>query len=362
MADIVYGKRKYACNNFDPKDIVNRSLVISGQSETGKSFVLNSILAAISKEVGRMYAFSSTATADEKFPMDNYTFPQLIRRDLDMDLIRNIHVYLENYKTKLSTIKKPAIIQKFAKMTIIYLYQYQSKFSQTDKATVRKLEQKVLASKKIITKLSKTKSKDMLKDEKDGLIKELVGIYSKIITRGCKILLSYIAKVPNPDLKDAYEALIFNPKTVIVINDLSSDLKGLRGEQLKDFQDLLDKGRHSELTIIVLLHDWACMRKELRNAVHNHIFTSIEMVNNFISIQGYKGELSKMLHDASAAIIQRDRSQPDDKKKFSMIFWMRLTGRIDYVVADPRGKQVPVGTKYYYDILMKKQRREEELF
>ena len=152
------------------------------------------------------------------------------------------------------------------------------------------------------------------------------------------------------------------PKTVIVINDLSSDLKALKGQQLKEFQDLLDKGRHSELTIIILLHDWACMRKELRNAIHNHIFTSIEMVNNFVSIQGYKGEQAKMLYDASSAIIQRDRSQPDNKKQFSMIFWMRLTGKIEYVVADPRGKQVPVGTKYYYDVLLKKQKKEESLF
>lgn len=362
MADIVYGKRKYPCNNFNPKDIINRSLVISGQSETGKSFVLNSILASISKEVGRMYAFSSTATADEKFPLDNYTFSQLIRRDLDMDLIHNIHIYLENYKTKLSGIKKPGVIQKFAKMTMVYVYQHQSKFGREEKSVVSKLETKVLASKKIITKLTKNKAKDMLKDEKDELIKTLVGLYSKIIVRGCKLLVARIGKIPHADLKDVYECLIFNPKTVIVINDLSSDLKALKGQQLKEFQDLLDKGRHAELTIIILLHDWACMKKELRNAIHNHIFTSVEMVNNFISIQGYRGDLAKMLYDASAAIIQRDRSQPDDKKKFSMIFWMRLTGKIEYVVADPRGKQVPVGTKYYYDILMKKQRKEESLF
>lgn len=361
MDDIVDGRRRYKYNDFDINSIINRSMVISGQSETGKSFVLNSILSAISKHVGRMFGFASTALADEKFPFDKYTHPGLIKTHLDMGLIKNIHQYLEKYRGEIRAIREPKNIRLYAMAVMVILNKQHSKFTKEEKEMYGKILEKVKVATKIVAKFKTKSANDMNKDDRDKLIKSMVDAYVKVVIGGCRLLLDKSAKLVPAKLKRIFDLLIFNPKTVIVINDLSSDIRGLAKDDLKTFQDLLDKGRHADLTVIILLHDWACMKKELRNAIHNHIFTSVEMVNNFISIQQYKGELAKTLHDAAATIIQKDRSLPEGKKKFSMIFWMRLTGKIEYVVSDHRGKQVPVGTKYYYE-LAKKQQRKEQLF
>lgn len=361
MTDIVDGKRRYKFNNFNPDNIINRSMVISGQSETGKSYVLNSIMSSISKKVGRVFAFASTATADDKFPLDKYTHPGLIRKDLDMQLIRKLHLYLEEHKSKLAGIKEPSSIQMYAKATVMLLVKTSHKFGGHEKVMMAKIETKIKSVRKVKATLMTKKGQNMPKEERDKLKKEVVDAYVWVVVKGCQILFELAPKTVPAALKKAYECLIFNSKTVIIINDLSSEIGSLSKDDVKIFQSLLDKGRHSDLTVIILLHDWACMKKELRNAVHNHIFTSIEMVNNFVSIQQYRGETAKALRDGASAIIQKDRDQPEGKRKYSMMFWMRLTGHIEYVIADVRGKQVPVGMKYYYE-LAKKQQKKDDLF
>lgn len=360
MADIVDGTHRYLHNDFKVDDFLNRSLVISGQSGTGKSFVLNSILTSLAPHVGRMYGFSATAYADEGFPFSKYTFPELIRTNLDVKLMHQVHTYLIEFKKKLGKIKEISSIQKYAKATMVYLYTAQPKLSKSAKEIIDKLKIRIQKAKAIKIKLNSREGQNMIKDERDQILKKLTDIYTNVVVQGCRILLERFGKISNPKLKEAYDSLIFNPKTVIVINDLTSDMGKLKNPDFGYFQDLLDHGRHSWITVIILLHDWACMKKELRNAIHNHIFTSIEMVNNFISIQRYQGSASKKLHRAAEAIIQRDRALPPGKRKFSMMFWMRLTDKIEYVIADAKGKQIPVGIKYYYELSLKKQKREEE--
>lgn len=361
MADIVDGKRKYKYNDFNPDNIINRSMVISGQSDSGKSFVLNSVMAAISKKVGRVFAFAPTADADDKFPLDRYTHPGLIRNHLDMPLIRRIHDYLTEYKKQLRKVKNLGNIQLLAKVTVSILLKISHKFDSEAKYVFGRIESKIRSVRKVKTELGSKHAKDLHKDDRDKLTNILVDAYAWAVIKGCRLIDEFSPKSMPSELRKAYECLIFNPKTVILINDLSSDLRTLAKDDLKIFENLLNQGRHSELTVIILLHDWICLRKELRNAVHNHIFTTIEMVNNFISIQQYRGETAKVLRDAATTIIQRDRELPPGKRKYSVIFWMVRTGNIEYVIADARGRQVPVGVKYYYE-LAKKQQKREELF
>lgn len=355
------GKYIYHNNNFNKDSILKRSTIVSGQSGTGKSYVLNSMLNAIAPDVGRMYGFSATADADETFPFDEYTFPQMIHKDLNMTLIKKIHSYLEEKCGTIRKIKKKENISRYAKITMAIVMKYESKFGKEDRKTYDFLKKEAKKTGVLIKKISARLDQIRTKTERDSFIKKLVDIYVRIVIKGCELIISVAKKIPNKILNGVYNHLVFNPYTVIAINDLSNDVKALKGDDLKYFCDLFDRGRHVGLVIILLVHDWAQVKKEIRNAAHNFIFTSLEMVNNFVSIQQYKGDIAKDLNRAANIVIGRDRQLPEEKKRYTALFWMRLTNTYEYLIADPEGKQIGVGVKYWHDVAIKKRAKEKKM-
>lgn len=336
--DIIDGKNRYKYNDFNVPDFRGWSLIIAGQSGSGKSYILNSILASLSDKVGKMYGFSSTSLSDDKFPFDKYTFDWMISDKLDMRKMRNIHQFNEGKTGKIKTLKRLEHIKCFSQLTYRMMKQHGNKSKAF--SDINKLLKKAI---KVNLELSKHTKKITI-DEKHTLTHKLSHIHQKIVIIGCKYLIDHNIRL-EPTLERAYDLLTYNSHILIVINDLSNDLKALKGEDLKFMCDLYDKARHADITIITLVHDWNKVPKDLRFAAHNIIFCTIEMVNNFLGIQRFTKDTTQPFRKAASAIIEKDRSLPEGERKYNALFWMRLPNRFEYIRANPYQKQLPVGLK-----------------
>lgn len=339
---ITFRNNKYQRNNFDPKTFLGKTTVIPGTTGSGKSFMANSILYAIAPYVSTLTVFSASAENDKSFPMNRYTHPSLIYKRLDLNILQNHLDKSEEITGRYNSYTELPILKAAA----IYLDKRYPKYISR---VMKLIKVKIDNLKNELKKL-----KDAAKPVKDKVLEEISVLYKRYLTLFKLILIKHEVFIENLEVVKVLQYVDYIIYSVILINDLTASYSALTKKERSIFDDIIDRGRHSGITLIMLIHSWSGFGTNIRNSPHNIIFTNVELANSYVSLQKLKGSDSRAFNDAIEGIISKDRALPDDQKKYNCILYDRPRSTFYFIRADPRGKQTYVGIPYFNKITSRK--------
>lgn len=332
---ITYKSNRYTRNNFDPFTFLGKTTIIPGTSGSGKSFMLNSILKAISPHVSTLMIFSGSANADKSFPMDKYTHPSLIYNTLD---IVSLNKAVDKTAELVSNYKKYTELS-ILEVTANYLDKRYSKFiTQKMQRQCLKIEEKKNDLKEL-----KSPTKTILDKHKD----EIAEMYKKYITMYKIIIIKKGIIITNPAVCEVLRYIQFIQYNAIVLNDLTDEYAALTNKEKGVFNSILNKGRHFGITLIMLIHTWTGFGTQIRNSANIIIFTTSALAISYASHQKMKGSELRAFNDAVEGIISRDRALPDSDRQYTCLLFDRPLMKYYFIQADPRGKQIYVGVPYF---------------
>jgi hypothetical protein len=331
---IILKDSKYINNEFDPTTFLARSTIIAGTTGCGKSYVLNSILDALSTKLRLLIVLSGTANIDKKFPMHKYTHPMFIHSSLDIPAVEkaiNKATELMEYYQKYT---EPRVVEVAAN----YLHHLLRRHK-----TVKIIEYwDQLTEFKVKFKKLVNPTKTVIDEQMDIMVE----LCKKIITSYKFIIICKKMKIDNPVVVEVLNYIDFNPNIGIVLNDLTDEYAALSNKEKGVFNAIFNKGRHSGVTLIMLIHTWTGFGTTLRNSAHNIVFTNADLTHSYVSAQKIKGMESRSFTNALNAIIVKDRALPEKDRKYTHILFIKDRMIFMYIQADARGKQVYVGTRF----------------
>ena len=335
MDDIV-GKKgvRYKHNAFTRKTFHCKSTIMYGRSGTGKSYLLNEMLARMQDDFLMMLCFSATAEVDKMFPMNTYTPHPCIFEGLDIDKFLQI---MEASTKRMSKYRASRDIANLPKSAEVLRDIYSSR---VDKSAMSKYNTIIKAINKYQAEVVDVCDN---KDDITAATDTIVGMYRLLMLAG----KSYI-KRHNVDLKKyTDEQLIcikyvkINPYVLVVLNDLGDEINSLCKKDRTIFESFFNKGRHMGITIVILLQNPFQISKQARQAINNHIFTTTEVFQQYIESIPGGNVLKKKAGDAIDSIVGQDEKRATKDRTYAKIL---LNGDdIEYVTADKLGTQFPVG-------------------
>lgn len=323
-------------------EMLNRSIVVWGESGYGKSFFINTFLNYIAPYIYVMKAYSGTAENDKDFPLEKYTSPLFIKNTLDIESLKKDLKYGKDKVSMLEENKDLTKLHETMRNFILPLYESTGykRLGRTKKAykKIKKLEKKLDPE--------KNKNYDELTIIDRSEIKEKIFNYYKVLFYQCK---KYIRKnnfeIPK-EIKKYSAPIYFSDlkiNTLLYFNDVSSAAKNIKGDDKTVYGDLHTLGRHGGFTVLWALHGCTFMAKEIRSQIKFHIFVTSSSLMNYISTNNITGSLKKRFEDANEAILISDKSRGTEKK-FNLILYDKTKGDdIYYTRANNKLDQKLVG-------------------
>lgn len=334
---IIYGKSSYRKNPFDVDVFLGRTTIVAGISNSGKSFILNSIIASLAKHIRSLLIYSGSAETDKFFPMKNYTDPRLIKTTLDIESLQQVIDTAAELTAKYREVMNPIYLEAAAAKLIRLYKRYITCMSQinTLAAAVVKIKEEFAAM--------PDPSKVDIENYKD----KLVAKYKLILTHIKRCIVQYKIKVTDAALSLVLDCVTFNPNIAIVINDLTDEYDALSKAQKGVVNAILNKGRHCGVTLIILIHSWTGFGTTIRNSAPVIIFTGSELLVSYTTLQKIKGTELTAFKNANEAIIAQDRALPEGERQYTCVLFIRYKHLFEYVQADKKGQQVYAGKKYF---------------
>jgi len=332
---ISYKDIQYHKNDMGPSTMLGKTTVIAGVSKSGKSFALNDILKGLSKSLRALVVFSGTANVDKSFPMTGYTHPSMIHNTLNIPALEKVIDKAAEMMEKYQRYTTLRMVEPVAIYLRSKLKRYQTSSINTQWATVTKEKEDF---KNLVSP-----TKDVIDERSD----KLTMLFRKIIVSYKRIILKKGILLNNEIAIKVVEFVDFNVNVGVVINDLTDEYDALTKKEKGIVNQIFNKGRHFGITMIMLIHTWNGFGTTLRNSANNIIFTSPDLANSYVSGQKMRHMEARQFTDALNAIITKDRALPLDQRKYYCMLFIKDSLTFSYVQADPRGKQVYVGIRYF---------------
>jgi len=323
-------------NGFSKDIMINKASIFYGETNTGKSFLLNECLKSLRKEFLLLIAYSSTATTDEMFPLDEYTSRALIYETLNLDKLNEIVVAAEE-RTKLYRLCRSEKNLHKAMLVLIDIYKMNNA-----NAELRQLQ----GIYRIIEKIEKEKNEVSNKRDLKEIEKKCVLVYRFMMSLGLRYIKRNKIDMTKYD-KMSITPILFvrlNPRICIIFNDFGEEIKALKTSEKVTFQNLFTRGRHANITTIILAQNTGQVDKKIRGQAHVNVFTTSESVNAWLKVSDADSFLKKKFKDAIENILIPDEKKPAEKREYPKLLYSREKG-LFYVTANAMGKQYLVGDK-----------------
>lgn len=336
-------------NKFDINTFKNKSTVMYGPTESGKSFICNDILNSIRKDMWLLIGISGSAYQDNSFPYTKYTTRSLIYTKLDMNIIIEI-LKTSAFRSELyNNARNPDALYN----CIPIIYKIYKQYNVQDEIHILKDTWITICS--IKSKIKKAKTKD-----KKTKLNIIFVRMCRLLTNRCYKFL----KLNNIDISKTYslESIIpiifckINPNIVILFNDLGDQVASLNKKNQSIFVELFTQGRHNCITTILLTHGVTMLFAKARDNAHNNIFTRSETANQWLSTQKMDISTKKKIRSAIEEIITPDEKLPKEKRKYPKLIYSRDSG-LSFLCANALGKQHIVGDKRILSILKKNENK-----
>lgn len=341
--------KKYTFQYVDLYDIAYdklllHSTVIYGDSGEGKSYILNTLLDALSDYINILHIFCPTARVDTKFPLMKFTSPLFVHEVLDMKHVDTIIENCGKRKELRLQIDDPEKLSQSVKKFILPLYK-----TQNDEEMLHKAITQWGRIRKIDKKFNREDATIDERHEHDRMITKLY----HIMMYNCK---RYLRKkklsIPKEYKEHALPILFYdlNYRDVILTNDFGDVLRDLKKNDSAIASKLVMKERHYGITTIHLIQSLGDIKKSDRGQIKVNIFISANAITGYISTLSIKGTLKQQLEEASEFILSVDKER-GDKRKYPVVIYFKMTQTVCYTYANSKLEITPKGNIRLYEML-----------
>lgn len=312
----------------------DRSVLLLAPSKSGKSVLFNTYAHRAHGKFHRAYMFSATAETDRKFPASLYCAKPFVYTKLDPDKISKIADSAEEIMAIERANNKPETIERCVQeMKRVYdansfpvqykRFRVSCRFIDANK---KRIADSDTAEEGSPAKLSIDQVEEIR--QLNAKYYELIFVdFYQIMYADRSLNVNLALLTPVLYCKSTY-------RTLVIVNDLGDEFGGLEKRDCNVFDTVMNRGRHINMTMFMLLQGPSQCPKRLRNKWHTIIFANSRAVHDYISsISMGSGQRKSQLVDASDSILAHDESLPEDKRRHWKLIYDTESGRIWYTVA-----------------------------
>lgn len=290
----------------DYRYYLNKSTILFGASNSGKSTILLEILYLLKDQVPNIFVFAPTAEENNAF--DNIVPKSLVFQELSIEKLSQI------YKRQQAATKIFNTANNIKDLK--YLFEIVAK--QDEKTLVEKI---YLNSELTIRKINNNKKLDFA--SKKSKIADVNEIRAENIK---KIYKSVIRKNKErfENIKDKYKYIVkyldFNPNCVVVLDDCGAELKKFQNNET--VKKIIFQGRHSHINIIMTLQDDLNLNSAIKKNAFVNIFTTSQCASAYF--ERASNSYSKKTKEKASKIINYIFSESENGiKNYKKLVYLR---------------------------------------
>lgn len=303
----------------DPRFYLNKSTILFGASNSGKSTILMEILYLLKNTVPNIFVFAPTAESNNAF--DDIVPSPMIYKEVEIAVLQEIYnrqqaaTKIYNTVNNMSGLKKLFELIADEKTIAIANAVYRNAHNIIEKkkndSTVSFLEQRAAAF--------------SIKEARDEYLKKL---YKDTIRSTNPFKLQQLRLLENDHYIIKY--LDFNPNCVVVFDDCGAVLKKFQKEEV--VKKIIFQGRHSFINIILTLQDDVSLESSIKKNSFVNIFTTSRCALAYF--ERGSNNFSKKEKEKAAKIINYifDNSSKKDYKK--LVYLRDEVDPFRYTIAD----------------------------
>lgn len=252
---------------FDQNNLLNKTIIIFGSSNSGKTTLVRDILYRIRHDLDTAFIISGTKNSSGSY--DNILPEQFIFKSFNPEWFNK---YLERQK-QASEIYRLANDMD----TLKSLFKKISTSDQKQKVCEMKTVKKRIMNKyKLLFQNDEDKLEKMIEDTKKMYDEKITSYYKQILKKHrSRIPPEHIQSLPENE-RIAITFCNFNPKSLILFDDCASEFKKWYCENKECFKKLFYEGRWYNITTIVTSQDDKEVDSELRKNSTYIFFTTIQ--------------------------------------------------------------------------------------
>jgi hypothetical protein len=297
---------------------LNKSTILFGASDSGKSTILIEILYLLKEHVPNIFVFAPTADSNNAFT--DIVPSHLIYKEVNIDILNAIYNRQQAATKMYHTVNDIQVLKKLYNMVANEKSQHAEKviIDEASDLVRRKREHMDHGTehKQDITEINKSRDKYLMKLYKSMIRGHKKYLRTKMLTDKEKYIIKY---------------LDFNPYCVVVFDDCGAELKKFQKEEV--VKKIIFQGRHSCINLILTLQDDIGLDSAIKKNSFVNIFTTKQCAtayfqrgsNHFAPTEKLKAE----------KIINHIFSPIAGKKNFKKLVYLRNDpDPFRYTVAD----------------------------
>jgi len=319
---------------LDKSLLKNKSIVIYGLSDTGKTTITLDIMHILRDDIEQVIVVNKNEESNNSY---NGVVPQVfVHKNLTPELIDEIW----SRQGALTGVYKQA--NRYDIILSIYKHVRNEKFDEIIDS-VNSIRDKEIKDIKINNVNDVDTKIAELNERMDAI---LITVMKKRINAAIEIIRNI--KTWNQEQKYTLEYLNLNPNVLFIIDDCIEDVKKLHKHEY--WNQMFTAGRHRNITFVVLLQDDTPLSPEQRKNTAVNIFTSQQIANTYFdrAINGFSKE-QKLLS------IEACKRSFTESEKHQKLLYHRKSSKFFRVTATlrPKFKMCPQYMWDYSDMILK---------
>jgi hypothetical protein len=242
------------------KYYLNRSTILFGASNSGKSTILIEMLYLLRDHVPNIFVFAPTAEANNAF--DGIVPAPLIYKTVEIDILKNIYKRQQAATKIYNTVNKLTELRKLFEKVADYKSVEAAKLAYNNANSIIQRKQ----SDPSIDFVERRSAVSEVKEVRDNYLTKL---YKSVIRCNKK-------RLRNMGLPEQYRYIIkyldFNPNCVVVLDDCGAILKKFQKEEV--VKKIIFQGRHNNINLILTLQDDLNLDSSIKKNAFVNVFTT----------------------------------------------------------------------------------------
>ncbi len=305
---------------------LNRSIILYGASNSGKSTIIKDILYLLKKHIPNVCVICPTNKLNGSY--DGLIPKPLIHSDVKENLLNDI------LKRQLLNVKIYNLVNDKEKLEFMY-----SKMINKNEESLQKIQSAYRKVKTNLEKMGDSSSISKLNSEHE----------SRIISFYKDTILGNVKHINNIDLSDNDKMLMkhvhINPNFLIIIDDAAVSANvWCKYESVKE---LFFNGRHHKVTFMIAFQDDKLLDSSLRKNAFINIFTTEKVCNAYFNraANNFSSQEKKMMVDIADAIFSKYGKSKDEKNYKKLVYLRESSEPCRWFEASP-GKDFIFGSAF----------------
>lgn len=302
----------------DAKFYLNRSTILFGASDSGKSTILIEILFLLKDYVPNIFLFAPTAESNKAF--DDIIPAPLIYKNVEIPILEEI------YKRQQAATKIYNTVNDLSSLRKLFERVADGKSVEAAKLAYNNANI-IIEKKKSANPANFAENKSAISEVKHMRDQYLTKLYKSVI-RCNKHRLKNMSLSPQSQYIIKY--LDFNPNCVIVLDDCGAILKKFQKEEV--VRKIIFQGRHIYINIILTLQDDLNLDSSIKKNAFVNIFTTGRCASAYF--ERSSNSFSKKEKDIASRIISHVFAASANKDFKKLVYLRDDINPFRYTIAD----------------------------